>query len=140
LRPYASFGRTITAQYFTYVRGAHSDFDVMKFILLSPFTIWFWGGSWLLNRYSIIAQLSQFRVSSFEGIDLRTVYSLTNAVVFDETEKLLTEAGLITEAIMSVIQQTVYNNFGGTQVNNSKFRDVGHGVATPRSLPKLRPA
>jgi hypothetical protein len=107
---YASYGQTITAHYFTYVRGIHSDLDVVKFILLSPFTLWFWGGPWLLNRYSIISHLSVYRASSFDGIDMRTMYCLTNKAVYEETEKLLTEAGLITEEIRQVIYNNIYNN------------------------------
>ncbi len=41
---YAHYGQTITAHYFTYIRGVHNDWDVVKFLLLSPFTIWFWEG------------------------------------------------------------------------------------------------
>lgn len=107
---YANFGQTITAHYFTYIRGIHNDWDVVKFLLLSPFTIWSWGVPWLLNRYSIVSQLSVYRASSFDGIDLRTMFCLTNKVVYEETEKLLTEAGLITEEIRQVIHNNIYNN------------------------------
>src|SRR5436305_840497 len=92
---YASFGQTITAHYFTFIRGTYNELDVIKFVLLSPFTIWSWGGPWLLNRYSVISSLSVYRASSFDGIDLQTMFCLTNKVVYEETEKLLTEAGLI---------------------------------------------
>lgn len=107
---YASYGQTITAHYFTYVRGIHNDLDVLKFVILSPFTLWSWGVPWLLNRYSIISHLSVYRASSFDGIDMRTMYCLTNKVVYEETEKLLTEAGLITEEIRQVIYNNIYNN------------------------------
>jgi len=140
---YADYGQTITAHYFTYIRGIHTDLDVVKFILVSPFTIWFWGVPWLLNRYSIISELSVFRASSFDGIDLRTMYCLTNRVVYEETEKLLTEAGLITEAVRQVIQQKIcnYNNFGsGMQMNNSSFRDANLGAAAMRPSTRLQSA
>jgi len=137
----ASFGQTITAHFFTYLRGVHSDLDVIKFVILSPFTLWSWGIPWLLNRFSIIAHLSAYRTSSFDDIDLRTMYCLTNKVVYEETEGLLTEAGLITEEIRQVIHQSIYNNFGsGAQVNNSKFRDVSHVAAAPRLSPRLQSA
>ncbi|HEY0558061.1 MAG TPA: hypothetical protein VGG20_27675 [Thermoanaerobaculia bacterium] len=132
----ADFGQTITAHFLTYIRGTYSDWDVAKFMLLSPFTLWFWGISWLLNRYSIISHLSVYRASSYDGIDLRTMFCLTNKVVYEEAESLLTEAGLITEQIRAVIQNSIYNNFGtGQQVNNSSFRDVNQGkpaMRTPR--------
>jgi hypothetical protein len=138
---YASYGKTITTHYFTYVRGTHSDWDVVKFVLLSPFTIWFWGGSWLLNRYSVISHLSVYRASSFDGIDLVTMYCLTNRAVYEETESLLTEAGLITEEIRQIIHGNIYNNFGsGAQVNNSSFRDVNQGMSARRPLSRLQSA
>jgi hypothetical protein len=137
----ANFGQTITAHFFTYVRGVHRDLDVLKFVLLSPFTLWFWGLPWLLNRYSIIAHLSAYRASSFDGIDLRTMFCLTNKVVFEETQALLTEAGLMTEEILQIINNRIYNNFGpGPQVNDSKFRDINQGKAAMRLSPTLKSA
>lgn len=104
---YASFGRTITAHYFVYLRGTHNEWDVVKFVLASPFTIWFWGVPWLLNRHSIISDLSEFRDNSFDGIDLQTMYSLTHQVVIEETIKILEEAGLLTEEV----KQAIYYSF-----------------------------
>ena len=106
----AHFGQTITMHFFTYVRGIHSDWDVVKFVLLSPFNIWSWGVPWLLNRYSIVSHLSVYRASSFDSIDLRTMFCLTNKVVYEELEALLTEAGLITEEIRQAIHNNIYNN------------------------------
>jgi len=106
---YATFGRTITAHYFTYVRGPHNEWNVVSFVLASPFTIWFWAIPWLLNRFSVISEISWFRASSFDGIDLQTMFSLTNLVVYEETSKLLEEAGLLTEEIRQAIYNITYN-------------------------------
>jgi hypothetical protein len=136
---YASYGQTITAHYFTYVRGIHDDLDVVKFIVLSPFTIWSWGVPWLLNRYSIISHLSVYRASSFDGIDMRTMYCLTNKAVYEETEKLLTEAGLITEEIRQVIYNNIYNNNQqNISISNSPGASLG-GVhhSAQSSMPSL---
>lgn len=100
---YASFGQTITAHYFTYCRGTYDTLSMIKFILLSPFTIWFWGLPWLLNQFSILARISDFRASSFDAIDLQTMYTVTRRIVFEETESILTELGLITEEIRQAI-------------------------------------
>ena len=57
-----------------------------------------------------LSHLSVYRASSFDGIDLRTMYSLTNKIVYEETEKLLKEAELLTEEIRQVIYNNIYNN------------------------------
>ncbi len=41
---------------------------------------------------------------------MRTMFCLTNKAVYEETEKLLTEAKLITEEIRQVIYNSIYNN------------------------------
>jgi hypothetical protein len=107
---YASFGRTITAHYFSFIRGTHSDLSVVSFVLQSPFTIWFWGLPWLLNRYSIVAEISKFRKSSFDAIDLQTMYTLIHRVVLEETLQILDAAGLLTEEIKQIIHYHIQNN------------------------------
>jgi hypothetical protein len=107
---YASFGRSIAAHYFTYLRGTHSDWDVAEFVLFSPFTIWFWGIPWLLNRHSIVASISKFRESSFDGIDLRTMRILTHQVVYEETGRVLEEAGLLTEEVRQILNFHIQNS------------------------------
>jgi hypothetical protein len=106
---YASFGRTITAHYFTFLRGSHGDWAAVKFILESPLTIWFWGIPWLRNRHSIAADLSAFRASSFDGIDLRTMATLTSQVVYEETAVVLDELGLLTEDVKRVLNVHIQN-------------------------------
>jgi hypothetical protein len=126
---YAVFGHTITSHYFTYRRGTYGTWDVVKFILASPLTIWFWGLPWLTNRYSIIAAISQFRDSSFDAIDLETMYKVTHRVIFEETEAILREAGLLTEEIAQVINYQIAN--GGTLQN---FQVVNSPNATVKDI------
>lgn len=104
---FASFGKTITAHYFTYVRGTTTSWDIFKFVLASPFSIWFWGLPWIVNEHSILAQISKFRASSFDGIDIETMHSLTHDVIFRETEGLLKDAGLLTDEV----RQTLHTHF-----------------------------
>jgi hypothetical protein len=112
---YAGFGRTITAHYFTFIRGSHGLLDLIEFVLLSPFTIWFWSLPWLFNCHSLIARISAFRDTSFELIDLDTMHSLTRQVMREETEQILTDAGLLTEEMRQILQY----NFNQFQVNGS---------------------
>jgi hypothetical protein len=101
---YAAFGRTITAHYFTFVRGSYGVLDLLEFLLLSPFTIWFWSLPWLLNCHSLSARISTFRETSFDAIDIGTMHSLTRQVMGEETERLLKDAGLLTEQIKQILQ------------------------------------
>jgi hypothetical protein len=139
---YAAFGRTITAHYFTYIRGTHNDWAMVKFVLASPFTIWFWGVPWLLNRYSVIADISWFRASSFDGIDLQTMYSLTNLVVYEETSKLLEEAGLLTEEIRQAIYNITYNkqNISVRSSPGMSFSGGNQSISAPLPVGGRQPA
>jgi hypothetical protein len=121
---YAAFGRTITAHYFTYVRGPQSDWELIKFVFLSPLTILSWGFPWLLNRYSILSEISKYRASSFDGMDLQTMYSLTHKVLFEETERLLSKAGLLTEELKQALH--VHINKQTIQVNGSSGVSFGN--------------
>jgi hypothetical protein len=118
---YAPFGQTVSAHYFTYLRGSHSEWDLAKFLLASPFTIWFWGGPWLLNRHSILSGLSHFHESSFDGIELQTLYALTHQVVYEETIAILDEFGLLTEDL----KQVIYNIKQKIEINKSSGVSIG---------------
>jgi hypothetical protein len=130
---YASYGQTVTAHYFTFVRGIQTDWAVARFVIESPFTIWFWGIPWLLNQYSIIAEISRFRTSSFDGIDLQTMYNLTRYVLLCETQEVLEEAGLLTEEV----RQIIFNQFNSTQSisvagsSGVSFGNVNQNVSQP---------
>ena len=100
---YAAFGQTITAHHFTFRRGTYGFWDLAKFVLASPFTIWFWGIPWLRNQHSIISRISDFRSSSFEVIDLQTMYGVAHRVVYEETADALQQVGLLTEEIKQII-------------------------------------
>jgi hypothetical protein len=138
---YAVFGHTITAHYYTYRRGAHHDWDAVKFILASPLTIWFWLIPWLRNRYSIIASSSHFRESSFDEIDLLTMFCVVHRVVFGETEKMLEEAHLLTEDIRQQIHNHI-NNYNHIGISGSSNVNIGNGNIARSSgpAPQARPA
>lgn len=123
---YAAFGRTLTAHYFTYLRGIYSELDVVKFALASPFTIWFWGIPWLLNQHSIISDLSRFRSSSFDAIDIKTLYSMSKSVVFEETEQVLREAGLLTEEVQQIINVHKHHHVNKLSISNSANVTLGN--------------
>lgn len=116
---YAPFGRTLTAHYFTYLRGTYSDWEVVKFVIASPFTIWFWGLPWLLNQHSIMADISRFRSSSFDGVDIRTLYSMTKSILYEETEQLLKDVGLLTEEVQQIINIHKHSQVNKFSISNS---------------------
>jgi hypothetical protein len=136
---YAVFGHTITAHYYTYRRGAHHDWDAIKFILASPLTIWFWIIPWLRNRYSIIASSSHFRESSFDEIDLLTMLCVVHRVVFGETEKMLEEAHLLTEEIRQQIHNHI-NNYNQIGISGSSNVNIGNGNVVRAPAPAPQPA
>lgn len=57
---FASFGRSITLHYRSFVRGTHTTFDIVKFVLASPLSFWFWIWPWANNGHSIISRMSHF--------------------------------------------------------------------------------
>lgn len=123
---YAPFGQTLTAHYFTYLRGVHSEWDVVKFAIASPFTIWSWGIPWLLNQHSIITEISHFRPSSFDAIDIKTLYSMSKSVIIDATEQILQEAGLLTEDLRQVINYHKHNHVNKLSISNSSNVNIGN--------------
>jgi hypothetical protein len=119
---YATLGKTLTAHYFTFARGTYTSWQVAKFILLSPVTIWFWGLPWLHNHHSILARISKYRASSFDGIDLRTMLSLTQTILETETVELLAKAGVLTDEIKTDIHNHFTTNISTTYANKQRFR------------------
>lgn len=130
---YAPFGQTITAHYFTYLRGTESLWELCKFIFVSPFTIWFWGPRWLMNQFSVTAAVSFFSGNSFDGIDVRTMHCLTNHVLACETEDILEKAGLLTEEIRKQIQIFQTNHYNN-QYNDQSVKVLGSPNASVGSI------
>lgn len=116
---YAAFGQTITAHHVTYCRGVYSGWALAKFALASPFTYWFWGIPWLLNRHSLVSRISDFRSSSFDAIDLQTMYGVAHRVVYEETAAALDEVGLLTEEIRQIINIQIVRNLQSLAIVNS---------------------
>lgn len=130
---YAAFGQTITAHYFTYRRGIYTIWALIKFALASPFTLWFWGIPWLLNRHSLVSRISDFRSSSFDAIDLQTMYGVAHRVVYEETAEALEEVGLLTEALKQIINiniQSVRNLQNLSIINSPGAQVSGSNVAS----------
>ncbi|HWM92032.1 MAG TPA: hypothetical protein VN493_14810 [Thermoanaerobaculia bacterium] len=122
---FAPFGKTITAHTFTYRRGTFSEWDVVKYAICGPFTMWFWGLAWLQNRHSIIASLSHFRASSFDGIDFHTLYAMSSEALGSEMAGILKLEGMITdEAAAQIVQH--FHRVGNTlNIVNSKGVKIG---------------
>ena len=135
---YASFGRTLTAHYFTYLRGTFSEWELVKFAIASPFTIWVWGVSWLLNQHSIISDISQFRSSSFDGVDIRTLYSMTKVILYEETEKILKEAGLLTEEVQQIINIHKHSHVNNLNISNSSNVNLSNISQSAGAAPVLK--
>ncbi len=115
---FAPFGSTVAAQYVAYIRGRFSDWDVVKFALLSPFTIWAWLIPWMLNRYSLCAAISHYAENDFDVIDLQGIHTATRNLVLTELEKLLAEDGMLSETLRQVFNFCITNN--NTQNMNIK--------------------
>ncbi|MFL6200140.1 MAG: hypothetical protein ACJ76J_13255 [Thermoanaerobaculia bacterium] len=135
---YASFGRTLTAHYFTYLRGTFSEWELVKFAIASPFTIWVWGVPWLLNQHSIISDISQFRSSSFDGVDIRTLYSMTKVILYEETEKILKEAGLLTEEVQQIINIHKHSHVNNLSISNSSNVNLSNVSQSAGVAPVLK--
>jgi hypothetical protein len=140
---YAAFGQTITAHHFTHRRGTYDTWAVVRFVLSSPFTIWFWGLGWLVNKDSILARISEFRSSSFDGIDLHTMHAVAHRVIYGETRALLKEADLLNEELTQQINNQIINFSGSVQgtflngsvVGGSVHQTMNQGAS--RLLPQI---
>ena len=126
---YAPFGQTITAHYFTFLRGTESVWELCKFIFISPFAIWSWGPRWLMNQFSVAVAVSSYSGNSFDGIDIRTIHCLTNDVLACATEQILEEAGLLTDEIRQQIQVFQTNHYN-SQFNNQSVKVLGGSSVT----------
>jgi len=135
---FAPYGKTITAHTFIYRRGIHSEWDVVKFAIASPFTIWSWGLGWILNRHSIIANLSRARASSFDGIDFQTLYAMSSEVIGGQMAHILKLEGVITEEaagqIVNYFNTRIGNTFKITKSPGAKISGVTQGVNAPSML------
>jgi hypothetical protein len=120
---YAPYGSNIIAQYFTYRRGHHSSWDVVKLVLESPISLWFWIIPWLSNRYSLALRVSHLDDDPYDLMDLDTMYVMTQYISLKATEAVLAEAGLLTEEV----QQILVNNITNVTNKNSQRFNISGG-------------
>ncbi len=122
---YAPFQNTITAHYFTFARGTVGIPETILWVLEAPYRIWFWGIPWLLNRYSVLSEVSDFRNDSYDLIDLQTMYMMISDSLLRVTADVLRDEGLLTEELQTIIVNQLFSaqqvNIGGPR---SQFLNV----------------
>jgi hypothetical protein len=138
---FATFGRSMTLHYQSFVRGTYGFFDVVKFVLASPLSAWFWIWPWLNNEYSILSRLSRFCVSSYDDMDLQTIYATSHSILLSELREVLEEEGILTEELRQMIfnQQITSTNVQGVSIYNSPGLNVG-SVSQSMNTPPPRGA
>lgn len=134
----APFGRTLTLRLNSFVRGSHTQLDVIKFAAAAPITIWAWGLRWLLNQFSILSHISRFAIDSYDDMDVDTIFTSTYFLAMDETRNLLEEEGLLTEELKQTIFQTITNN-QNVSVTNASGIHIG-AVSQTAPAPSQQPS
>ena len=127
---FASLGRSITLHYRSFVRGTHTTLDIIKFILASPLSFWLWIWPWANNEYSILSHLSHFYESSYDDMDLQTIYNATHYLLLTELQEILKEKGLLTEEL----QQMIFNQITNNNVQNTISASHGGSVTVGGSV------
>jgi hypothetical protein len=107
-------GHTFTAHYFTFSRGLERPLEVLRFVLESPVRIFYWFLPHALARYSILARVSSFEDDAFDLIELQTRYHTISSLLWEETEAVFREAGILT----AELAQTIVNNIASAQQVN----------------------
>ena len=130
---YDSFGNSIVAHFFTYVRGTWSDFDLFEFVATSPVTFWFWGIPWLRNRFSIILAMSHLDDRSYDAIELQTRYDTIAFLLLDETRRVLADEGVLTQEVERAIVATItaVQNISVTGSSNVTLGAISQAASAP---------
>jgi len=136
----APFGRTLTLRLNSFVRGSHTQLDVLKFAAAAPITIWAWGLRWLMNQFSILSHISRFAIDSYDDMDVDTIFTSTYFLAMDETRNLLEEEGLLTEELKQTIFQTITNNQSVSVTNASGVHIGAVSQTAPAPAPKATKA
>lgn len=122
---FADFGRSLTLHYRSFVRGTHTRLDVIKFVVASPLSFWLWIWPWINNEYSIHSRLSSFYNSSYDDMDLQTIYSTTHSLLLNGLQEVLEEEGILTEEL----QQLIFN-----QITNSNVQAISISHSTTGAI------
>jgi hypothetical protein len=137
---FAPFGRSMTLHYRSFVRGTHTPLDIVKFVLASPLSFWLWIWPWANNEYSILSRLSHFYESSYDDMDLQTIYVTSHSLLLNELRNVLEEEGILTEELRQMIfNQITNNNVQNVTASGAASITVG-SVAQSVSAPAPRAA
>ncbi len=118
---FAAFGRSLTLHYRSFVRGTHTRLDAIKFVVAAPLSVWLWLLPWINNEYSIQSRLANFYISSYDDMDLDTLYSTTHSLLLNGLQEVLEEEGILTEEL----QQLIFNH-----ITNSNVQQVSVAHST----------
>ena len=133
---FASFGRSMALHYRSFIRGTHTSFDIVKFVLATPLSFWFWIWPWANNEYSIISRISHFCESSYDDIDLHTIYITSRDLLLTELRDILEEEGILTEELRQMIfNQITNNNVQNISASHGGSVTVGGSVGQTVSAP-----
>lgn len=128
-----SIGTQVIIHHYAYLRGRHKWYNVLSFVTWSPIHIWSWFGSWLRGRYSIYNRLNKnFDDSSFDMIDLKTIFQSLIFTLMIHTKKFAKDTGLLTEEMKKVIFNSI-NNSQNINIQNSRGFSIGNISANIKS-------
>ncbi len=118
-------GNQVIIHQFVYLMGMYYWYDVLKFILFSPLSIWFWIIPWFRGEYNIINALSsRFSRSSFNSLDLVSIFKTATFLIQTNIMDYAKRNNILTEEVQNIITQNI-NNSQNVNINNSKGLSIG---------------
>jgi hypothetical protein len=115
-------GKNVVVHQMAYLLGMLKLWDIICFVVASPFSIFTWLFSWLRGEYSIYAKLAKEIDNSFEIIDMQAYFISTKHIISDSIIEELISNDLYTELLGTVVNNTFNNanvNFGNQSFDQS---------------------
>jgi len=100
---YQLVGKYIVLHRSAFLLGIAHWYDILFFILSSPFSIVFWIYSWIKGEYSIYARTARGIGNSFESLDLKAFYESSASLITNATIQELKTHNLYTDEISNRI-------------------------------------
>lgn len=107
---YQLVGRYVVLHRAAYLLGIAHWYDILFFILFSPFSILFWIYSWIKGEYSIYARIARDIGNSFEVLDVKAFYESSESLITNATKDELKAHELYTDELAMAMTF----NFNGT--------------------------
>jgi hypothetical protein len=107
---YQLVGKYIVLHRAAFLLGIAHWYDILFFILFSPFSIWLWLYSQIKGEYSVYSRIARGIGNSFEVLDVRAFYESSATLITNATKDELKAHDLYTDELAAQFNI----NFNGT--------------------------